>query len=212
MSQPTATPPAAPADAFSLPYRLEQSCSRLTAITQLVLLAPIVGATTLIAGSFAVAAADPGVRALATAHPVGGLLGTLGLICLIMLVAWPAGSRLAAIGRTRSVDIRDGDVRVSERGLLANRSFREPLSRYTGLAHVIRTRVSGAHHELVLVHPERNRCVVIAQADLFAKAEIEAACRALGVAEVPARTLYERNRTEPRPRANVGVAPTPATA
>jgi hypothetical protein len=180
---------------LSLPHRLEERSSRFSRLAHLMFLLPIAAALAAATTSIAISAViDPAVRDLAWTHPTAGLLGLCGLALVMAMFGWPAVRRALDVIGSRSIEIADGAVAVTLCTPFGTDIRTEPLSRFDGLAHVIRTRIGGTHHELVLVHPDRARSVRIARADRFTKDDVDAACAVLGLGEVPARALYERGR------------------
>jgi hypothetical protein len=77
-----------------------------------------------------------------------------------------------------------------ERGLIRRASFETPLASYAGVAHHIRASLSGNRHELILVHPDPARTVLVAVAPRFGESDIQRLCLLLGHREVPAKALY----------------------
>jgi hypothetical protein len=86
----------------------------------------------------------------------------VGILMLSALLLVPARRMVAGIGRAGIVEIDGSMVQVTEKGFLSKRQFSEPLDAYRGIAHRVRTTVSGIRHELVLVHPDARRDVVVA--------------------------------------------------
>ncbi len=108
------------------------------------------------------ALSEPEALNLALARPMATLQIVAGLLLLATLILIPVRRLFASVGRTGLIEIDDRMVRVRETGLLAGRSFAEPLAAYEGAAHRIRTTLSGVQHEVILVHPDARRDVVIA--------------------------------------------------
>lgn len=108
------------------------------------------------------ALSEPEAVSLAMAHPMVTLQIVAGLLLLATLVLVPARRLVTRAIHSSEVEIDDGLVRVSEHGYLSRRSFAEPLDAYRGIAHRIRTTLSGVRHEIVLVHPDARRDIVIA--------------------------------------------------
>ena len=107
------------------------------------------------------ALSEPEALNLALARPMATLQIVAGLLLLATLVLVPVHRLFARVGRAGLIEIDDRMVRVRETGLLAGRSFAEPLAAYEGAAHRIRTTLSGVQHEVVLVHADARRDVVI---------------------------------------------------
>ena len=187
--------PADPLSAF--PIILEQRNARLPAATLLVLLAALL-----------ILAAIPVGLILSLAggalweRPVAGIQGAVGLAIWFALFTFPAVDLVRRLTSSRSVKIELGRVTVTEQRLLGSATWTAPISAFDGLAHHIRTSVSGTRHELILAHSDRSRCVLIAIADRFAKPEVDRAAAMLGVREIPARDLYST-----RPRVDIAPAP-----
>lgn len=184
--------PAAPPTA--LPVRIEQSSTPFSTVAQTVALAVL---ALLIAAPFAMLLVhlpdDPTSSGLLAEKPGSVARVALGLALWCGLLGWPAGRLLARLGRRRTVTISAGLVAVTEDGPLGRTLWSEPVDRYLGIAHHIRSSVSGNRHELILVHPDRRRSVLLAAAARITQAETDAAAFALAVVELPARALYERN-------------------
>lgn len=108
------------------------------------------------------ALSKPDAVSLAFAEPVATLQIVVGLLLMAGLLLVPARRLVARAGSGGTVQIDSGFVHVAERGLLSSRNFHEPLDAYRGTAHRVRTTISGVRHELVLVHPDARRDVVIA--------------------------------------------------
>lgn len=133
--------------------------TRLGLVTALSMVLSLAGGVFLVTSQ---ALSEPEAVTLAMARPMVTLQIVAGLLLLATLVLVPARRLLARAIHTGEVEIDDRLVRVSEHGYLARRSFAEPLDAYRGIAHRIRTTLSGIRHELILVHPDARRDVVIA--------------------------------------------------
>lgn len=107
------------------------------------------------------ALSEPETLNLALARPMATLQIVAGMLLLATLLLVPVRRMLASVGRTGLIEIDGRSVRVRENGLLAERAFTEPLAAYEGVAHRIRTTISGVQHEIILVHTDARRDVVI---------------------------------------------------
>lgn len=152
-------------------------------VTAALLLVP----ATLMAGHLA---SVPGAALLLAEHPGAALRIALGLALASAIVGWPLYSTASRLRHRREVTIDAGRIAVTEAKLASKKTWSEPLSAYLGIAHHIRTTQAGPRHELVLVHPDASRHLVVAVADRISKSDVERAAATLGVAEVPARLLY----------------------
>ncbi len=174
----------------ALPLHLEQRASRFSNSLKLCLLIPAVALLYpfVLLGWNIVVNAE--VRTLLASDL--GLVLTIGLALAFWTVffAWPLKNIIVSYCRSRSVRIGDGRVRVIEEGLFGCRIWEEPVARYTGLAHHVRTSLSGTRHELILTHPDRERSILIAAAPNISQAESRRVCKLLGRAEISSRELY----------------------
>jgi hypothetical protein len=181
-----------------LPLVLEQSSNRVVALAKLsglvLLLAASAGALGLVVAH---AANEPGLGAEIAERPVATLQAALGLAVWLALIGWPAGRLMRKLCARRRVVISSETVVVTEHGLCGFHQWSAPIDRFEGLVHHIRSSVSGSRHELILVHPDRRRSVLLAAADRIGKADVEAMARALAVPEVPASSLYRSPRRAP---------------
>lgn len=143
--------------------RIEQSRASWTVVlgvgSALSIALSLLGGFILIASQ---ALSEPEALNVALARPLATLQIVAGLLLLATLILIPVRRLFARFGRTALIEIDDRIVRVRESGLLAGRSFAEPLAAYEGAAHRMRTTLSGIQHELILIHRDAGRDVVIA--------------------------------------------------
>lgn len=175
--------PSGPIAAF--PLRIEQRNAWLPAVALLLMLMLLVGLAAIPAGLMLTLEVTD-----IWAHPMAGLQGAVGLGIWFVLFATPAVHLLRRLASRRTIRLEAHRVTVAEQHLAGSRTWTEPMQAYCGIAHFIRTSVSGTRHELILVHPERERSVLIAIADRITKPEVEQMARLLGLPEIPARDLY----------------------
>lgn len=146
---------------------------------------------TLMAGHLA---SVPGAALFLAEHPGAALRIALGLALASAIVGWPLYSTASRLRHRREVTIDGGRIAVTEAKLAGKKTWTEPLSAYLGIAHHIRTTQAGPRHELILVHPDASRHLIVATADRISKNDVERAAATLGVSEVPARLLYRLPR------------------
>lgn len=138
------------------------------------------------------AVSKPEAVSRALAQPLTTFQIVAGVLMLSALLLVPARRLVAGIGRAGVVEIDGNFVQVAEKGLLSTRQFSEPLDAYRGVAHRIRTTVSGIHHELVLVHPDARRDVVIALDGMDPTMTPAAMISRLGLPEITGREMARR--------------------
>lgn len=182
----------------ALPLRVEHTSSRASGIIRLVLLVPAL-ATLMVPLGLLAAFAAPAATVAAT-NPVAALQAVLGLCLWTALFALPAKRIIQGVGRGRRVHIEAGRVTVTEQGVFRARHWSAPLAEFTGLAHHVRATLSGLRHELILVHPERSKSILLHTASAIGQPTIERAAALLGVAQVAPAALY-RFRAQAKPAA-----------
>ena len=62
----------------------------------------------------------------------------------------------------------------------------------------MRASLSGTRHELILVHPERDKCVLLSVAPRTTQAEVDRVATLLGHKEIPPSELYRFKALWPR--------------
>lgn len=138
------------------------------------------------------AMSKPDAVSRALAQPFAAIQIVAGILMLSALLLVPVRRLVAGIGRAAIVEIDGNMVRVAEKAFLTARQFREPLDAYRGIAHRIRTSVSGIHHELVLVHPDARRDVIMVLDGMEPVMTPAAMIARLGLPEIMAGDIARR--------------------
>lgn len=185
-----------PAD---LPFRLVQTCSHRAATALLVVLIPaamaFATATLLL---ILTAAFAPATRAAVEQHPALAL-EILAAIAFTTYLLWlPMRRLLGRLAIRRTVEIDATSVRVLEGGYFRSWAWSAPLSSFTGVAHHVRASLSGTRHELILVHPIREKSVLLSVANRTAQGEVDRVVALLGHKEIPPSELYRFRAPWPR--------------
>jgi hypothetical protein len=173
-----------------LPLTIDQKSSRASALIMLALLVPallvgLVPTALLVAfasSAMGVAADNPGAAAQ--------VLVGIGLWTVLFVL--PAKRLVQRFGSIRRIHIDTNTVTVSERGMFGSRQWSAPLSEYTGITRHLRSTLSGLRHELIMVHRESRKSVLLHSGDLASPPTIEQAVRLLGLPEIQPRELYRR--------------------
>lgn len=97
------------------------------------------------------------------------------------LCAWPLMRIARRIARRRDIEITTGGVTVTETRTLGSERWHAPLNSYSGVAHRIRTTVSGARHELLLEHRLRSRSVILMVSEHIGERDVARMSQVLGV-------------------------------
>jgi hypothetical protein len=179
---------------------IEHRASRIAPLATVGFIVPICLALLTPFGLIAARAAEqPGLVDTVAGKPIAAIQLATALALLSLALAHFVRRLISGVGRSATVRIDTDSATVEERRLLGTRIWTEPLASYRGIAHHVRTRLSGPRHELILVHPDRARCLLIDLAPCIAEDRVREVCAALRMPEVPARALYEPDRRS-RPR------------
>jgi hypothetical protein len=192
----------------SFPLSLEQTPSRSSPMLMIVLLLPLSLAILLPFGLVLQhLALDPATRTVLAERPAAGLQLLLALAVLGSLLWWPLVRFAHSLAERRTITVDRGLVHVTERGLFGVERWSEPVANYAGVAHQVRTSLSGLRHELVLAHHDPDRCVLLAVANRIHQGEVDRVAKLLGLAEIPSREAYRLSLmrgifgpAEPQPR------------
>jgi hypothetical protein len=181
---------------FSAPtIRIVQLPARRT--TGLLLFSLLTVAALLLSPYFLIvtaALADQTVREVASARPLATAQILAGLAFWLILLGFPIYRLLDALTRSRSIEIAGGRVSVADRAFGKVSSWDAPLTEFLGVAPFLRATHSGVRHELILVHPERQRSLLIAMAPRLMQSDVNPVLAALGLSELPPRVLSRGGR------------------
>jgi hypothetical protein len=193
-------------DPDRLPITIRQTNSKLAKIPGLILmtsLAALIVAPQLAFAVYAFASTD--VRRALVSHPVVAIELALALVFWVALIIWPLRNILVALISDRLVDIRDGDVKVIDRTPFSTTLWQMPLGSFEGVALHTRSSLSGVRQEAILVHPNKNRSIILMAADRIGGSDFDRLCQALSLPVVPAGRLYDMS-DKPRHRQNAVAA------
>lgn len=189
-------------DPAHLPITIRQRNSKLAKLPGLLLMTTLAALIVLPQLGFAIyALTSEGVRGSLVLHPVVAIELALALVFWVGLIVWPLRNILIALISDRLVDIRDGEVKVVDRTPFSTTLWQIPLASFEGVALHTRTSLSGIRQEAVLVHPNKNRGIILMAADRIGGQEFDSLCQALSLPVVPAGRLYELG-DKPRARQN----------
>lgn len=130
-------------------------------------------------------------------HVGSTLLLAAGIVLGVVMMTFPLRAGLARLGGATKVHMADGLVHVERRGVFGPERWSEPLSRFCGVTHHIRATLSGARHEIILVHPEPGKDILLHLANRHPQEGAEHFAGLLGLGEMQPKELYSRRRTAP---------------
>ena len=183
-------------DRASAEFRL--STSRLQAWTMVSLSLLGIAALLLPIGLIAVdALSNPQVIHTLAEHPGSSVLLGGGMLVGLALLLFPLRSGIERLGGDTVVRMADGMVTAERRGILRSSSWQVPLAQFSGVTHHIRATLSGPRHEIILVHTDPSKDVLLHVAARPPKEGGDHYAHMLGLTEVQPRTLYSRRRPGP---------------
>ena len=136
------------------------------------------------------ALASPEIRAAILTQPVAAFQFAAALLFWLALFGWPLKALYPRLTWRRDVEITSEQVAVRDSRAFGRGAWSAPLSSYSGVAHHVRASLSGTRHELILVHPDRAKSVLLLVAEHITDAEVQRMSRLVGRPTVPAGVLY----------------------
>jgi hypothetical protein len=179
-----------PGPITGLPFHLVQTASRTSPVLMLALALP--AALAALTPFWFIAHHAVRDSTLLTERPDTSVLLAAALIAWALLFGWPIVRRAVRFGRQRHVAISADHVTVTEGTGSWAKTWSEPLNAYDGLAHHIRASLSGTRHELILIHPEPMRCLLLRADDKITQAEIDRLATLLGCREIAPQLFYRK--------------------
>jgi hypothetical protein len=179
----------------AFPLLSEQSSSRPGGIFNLALMSVLAAAIVLPQLALAVHALSlDETRALILSRPLLALDMALAIVFWLALFAWPLKRLVAGLNWRRNIEITRDAVAVRDDTVFGPATWTAPLKDYIGIAHHVRTSLGTARHELVLVHPERGRSVLLLAREHISDVEVRRFCRLLGQPEISPKAMYRLRR------------------
>ena len=179
----------------ALPLNLVQTASRTSPLLMLALALP--AAVAALTPFFLIAHHAAQDASLLMDRQATSLLLAVALAIWAALFGWPIARRALRSGQRRRIAISATKVTVSDAGLLRTETWSEPLLTYRGIAHHVRSSLSGTRHELILIHPDPARSLLLRAADRIGQPEIDQLTQLLGCREIAPQVFY-RNRVRRR--------------
>jgi hypothetical protein len=125
-------------------------------------------------------------------NPVTAIQLGLGFLLGATIVALPVRGLLTRLRRRQHVAIDGGRVRVEEQRLFSRRSWEAPLADFAGVADHIRASLSGSRHEIILVHAESDKSLLLHIAERPGIVRAETVAKLLHLPQIQAGDLYRR--------------------
>lgn len=175
--------------------RLEiiQRASGLTAVIQAVFLLPVLIAV-MIPGAMIAAEtfADPAMRNRLAASPVNTAVALSGIAIWLTMFGVPVFRALRRLGWSRSIVIERQIATSRDFTVFGAKSQELPLTAFEGLSHNVRTKLSGTRHELILVHRNPSKSLLLDLAENISHEEAAKFANNIGVKLLPERWLLRQ--------------------
>ena len=151
-----------PTDLATMPMTIRQRSAALPACALILVSTLSIGALLLPVTMIAVqGATDPRSAAAIMDRPATAGLLLAGLLVAVGLLAIPLRAGLTRLGHRAAVQLVRDRVAVEDRSLIGGRRWEASLREFTGVTHHIRATLSGPRHEIILVHPDRNKDILL---------------------------------------------------
>ena len=173
--------------------RIEQFPARRSGSALLIFL--VLAALLLLSPFFLIvstAFAEHGLRETVSSKPLATAQVLTGLAFWLVLLGFPIYRLIDGLTRSRLVEIANGVVTVTDRTFGRETRWQAPITSFSGVAHYLRTSLSSVRHELILVHPRRERSVLLGMANTLHSSDLERVCKALNLPEISASTYRAR--------------------
>ncbi len=175
-----------------LPVTLIQRTSQWSMVADAVFLAVSGLAFAIPAGLFAAEAmaAPSAAQNTITSQPIPTILTIAGLALLLVPIVFLMKRLATGIGGTRQVVLTESDITVTDRSLGRPRTWAAKLSEFKGITHHVRTSISHSRHELILVHSDPKRSVLLAISEMPPFRELSELPERVALRVIPASHLY----------------------
>lgn len=181
-----------------LPAHIQQRACTITALAQLVFLLPVLGlfaAPYLVLGVGFVS--EPAFSEVVSERPGAFLAVLAGLGVGSVLLGLPIVRCLSRLGKRRDITLTTSYVEVEDRDIWGRAHWACPLQDFSGVAHHVRTHVSGTRHELILVHPVSRCCVLLRIGDQISLEDTQSLADLLGLPMLSASVLFAWRPPQP---------------
>jgi hypothetical protein len=172
----------------SLPFNLHQSPSRSSPFLMLTLAFP--AAVAALAPYYLIAAHAAQDASLLIERFETSIMLAFALLIWTLVFGWPLGRRLSQLGTSRTISLARETVTVTENGPFGSKTWSEPVAAYRGIAHHVRSSLSGTRRELLLIHPDPARTLLLRIAEKISQSEIDELAKLLGCREIAPQVYY----------------------
>ncbi len=175
----------------SLPLRSVQGPVKATSLAALIFLSVVAACVIvplLALAGYALQSAE--IRQAILSQPIVSFQLLAAILLWLFLFAWPLKSLFSRLTWRRAVEITSESVAVRDTRSFGDSNWTAPLSSYKGIAHHTRSSLSGTRQELVLVHPDARRSVLLLTAEHISGSDISRITRLLALPQIAAAELY----------------------
>mgnify|MGYP001235191167 CR=1 FL=1 len=174
----------------ALPLRLSLTADRGRTISRLLLIVP--GLLVLLApasiAAYLLLRDDPALVAERDLFTFAALAAQPALWMLLCGLA--VATIVPRLGRRRLVTLTREHVSALETRLTGTSAWRIPTASYRGIAHHVRATAGVVHHEVILVHANPQRSLLLHNAPMVSQADLDHYCNLLRMPLIPSREVY----------------------
>lgn len=145
-------------------------------------------------------------------RPFSSVLLAIGLLVAVGLLAIPLRSGLNRLRQRGAIRVGLDHVTVEQQGLIGRKSWEASFDQFAGVTHHIRASLSGARHEIILVHPDPRKNVLLNLSHRAPERGADQFAQLFGVKVIPASVLYSRRGGKNSRRAGQTVDTLPKAA
>lgn len=181
--------------ASSLPFTSSQGAPSLSQTLGFGCLAALAAAlVTPLYGLAIYGLSDPAVRQQVAERPLVALQIAIALAFWAFLFGWPLRQLFSRLVGRRAVQISEAGVSVADHHAFGATRWKAPLNEFLGIAHHVRSSISGNRHELVLVHPDKRKSVSLMVAEHITDQDLARFACLLQVPQIPASDVARLRR------------------
>ncbi|MEQ8825763.1 MAG: hypothetical protein RIC14_15465 [Filomicrobium sp.] len=135
---------------------------------------------------------EPAAFSRLSGAPLQAVVALTGVATWLIMFGVPACRAFARLGRSQTIIISNGIVEVAEKTIIGRHAWTIPLAEFTGISHHVRTNLSGTRQELILVHPQTSKSLLIEMGASISHNDAEKLANTLKLPVLPAGVLHRR--------------------
>lgn len=170
----------------------QRSCLMSTLAQTSILLASVITIMLPFSVVAAEAISEPAAFSRLSGAPLQAFVALTGVATWLVMFGVPACRAFARLGRSQTIKISDDSVEVEEKTVIGKNAWTIPLAEFTGISHHVRTNLSGTRQELILVHPQTSKSLLLQMGENIDQNDTENLANTLKLPVLPAGVLHRR--------------------